>query len=407
MTAFRGATFDYGRGGVAPPPWVPSWLPSSAWQWTSIPNSTWSNYVKDDGTGVAIAAGGTGIDTSYSALWPYCAPAYSAARHEMYLFGGGHAQSTINLLTRWNLGSDTPSVSVASAQTADSARVARFAAFATPDNDGTRTYFADGKPYSSHTYRNVMYSDAADELLIFGFGFMASPGAGGTGGGNGWTSRDVAGWPRGGSWRAQGAYGNLPIDQPAGPRFLSSDGTTVYYWEAASGATSTTLRKWVRATNTYSTVGTSAIGWYSRAADDGAVRALVLGSASSSGAWDAQFVDLATGATQTVTVGGDSLPSGRGIYGLVYCPAQGYWLAVFFNAAALYANSVTPNAISAITVATITPTGASTATATVRTMTGTAPTTCLPYHGLFFDPAFGCALLVTDRSTPIQAIKVA
>ena len=388
---------------------LPSWVPSTAWEWTSLGSTTvWANYIKDDGSGVAASLASTPrppLDVTYTTMWNYCGTAYSQARHEIYHFGGGHAQSFINILTRWNLSTDTPSIDVAMPQTSASARKTRFDAFAGPNAD-SRTYFADEgngvKPYSSHTYRNLMYSDALDKLLIFGFGYMASPGLGGDGGGDGWTSPDVAAWTRGGSWAAQGAYSNIPVDQPFGPRFIASDGV-VYYWQ---NNPPTQLRKYTPGNDTHANVGASSLtSYYSRQADDGNGRALSLGSDGTGGAWLAQYVDLSSGSVTAVTVSGDSIPSGRGIYGLVWCQTHGYWLAVFFNSGGLYANSGA-NAISAVTVATITPTGSSTATASGRTMTGTGPVEASAYHGLHFDPTFDTALLVTHYAQPVLAFKV-
>lgn len=399
-SAASGATVYAGRGTA-----LPSWVPTTAWEWTSLGStSVWSNYIKDDGTGVAADLSPTPrppLDTTYSSLWNFCGTAYDQTNHEITHFGGGHAQSFINITTRWNLNQNTPSITVASAQTSASDRKTRFDAFVNTEYDN-RQYFADGKPYSSHTYNNLQIVDG--EIIVFGFGFMASPGTGGDGAGGGWGGDDIAGLPRGGAWRAESYYTDLPVTAFYGPRFTTQDGTTVYYWE---NNPPTQLRKWVRSNDMHTNVGASALtSFYSRQAEDGAGRALSLGSENTGGVWQAQYIDLATGTPTPVTVSGDSIPSGRGIYGLVWCPAQGYWLAVFFNNAALYPISGA-NAISAVTVATITPTGSDTATASVKTMTGAdVPVACRAWHGLHFDPTFGVALLVTDLAQPVLAFKV-
>ncbi|MEY2688371.1 MAG: hypothetical protein RL375_2569, partial [Pseudomonadota bacterium] len=88
---------------------TPSWLPATAWEWTSIPGTVWSDYMKADGTGIApeITAADPGPTRAYTAQWDFGGPCYSKARHEFWMFGGGHAGTTINILTRWNLNTDS------------------------------------------------------------------------------------------------------------------------------------------------------------------------------------------------------------------------------------------------------------------------------------------------------------
>lgn len=399
------ARLDTNRGGRST--FIPAWVPSTAWQWTNIPSSTWTDYMRNDGTGIApaITVVDPGPSLIYTATWDYSAPIYSRKNHEIYMFGGGHAATTINTVTRWNLHKAAPDVSIYSAATSEASRRHRFLnGFFHSDYDN-KSYFADGKPYSPHSYRNNQYSDHTDEFISFGLGAMASPGANGDGGGPGWNRLDVAACQRNGSWRAEGYYPNIPVDSTSGARMMSEDGTMIYYWYAPSpGGPSTELRKLNLATRAHSLVGSSTIEWYSRQAENGAGTGLVLGSDNSGGAWLAKFCNLSTGAITPVSVSGDSIPIGMGIFDLSWCADKGFWVTVWIDSASLYNGGT---AISAITVATITPTGASTAVAAVKTMTGTGPTRCGTYRGAFYDPAYGCVIVVTDHSSPVKTIKVA
>ena len=183
---------------------------------------------------------------------------------------------------------------------------------------------------------------------------------------------------------------------------MSADGSTLYYWLDSNAGNG--LYKFSLASKTHSAVGGGLATNNSRQADEGNGRALMLGSADSAGAWLAKFVNLSTGALTNVTVSGDTLPSGRGIYDLAWCADRGYYVSVWFNSAAMY---VAEAPISAITVATITPTGADTATASVKTMMGTGPTRFRAFRGAFYDPAYGCVIVVTHHSDPVKAFKLA
>lgn len=361
---------DAGDAGDVPSStYIPGWVPSTAWQWVNAgTNSPWTNHVKDDGTGIvpALLPDEPSYQRIYAAQWDYSSPTYSRKHHEIWMFGGGHAATTINLVTKWNLHKETPDVSVACSATTHAIRKANLLAFASTSADN-KVYFSDGKPYSPHSYSNNQYSDATDEFISFGIAAMMSPGTNYDGAGGGWSSNAIAALQRTGTWRANGYYpastasNEASFTPAAGPRFMSADGMTIYYW--LDGNAGNGLYKFNLATKTHSPVG-GGLPSGSRNADDGNGRALVLG-AGSGGGWVAQFVNLSTGALTNVTVSGDALPSGMGIYDLVWSPEQGYYVAVGFDKTAM-ANAHT--SISAITVATITPTSASTASASVRAM---------------------------------------
>jgi hypothetical protein len=117
------ARSDYRRGGVSLT--LPSWVPSTTWQWSPITGSRWSDYIVDAGNAVVVAADGpaAGYET-YLNCWAYSGPAYSQRRHELYMFGGGHTAGTLNLLTRYLLNTSSPSVDVAEPSTSASVRTA-------------------------------------------------------------------------------------------------------------------------------------------------------------------------------------------------------------------------------------------------------------------------------------------
>ena len=140
-------------------------------------NSAWTNHVKKDGSGIVpdLLPDEPSYQKAYTAQWDYSAPTYSRKHHEIWMFGGGHNATTINLVTKWNLHREVPDVSVACEATTHAIRKANLFAFAFPERD-TKVYFSDGKPYSPHAYTNNQYSDATDKFISFGLAGMMSPG---------------------------------------------------------------------------------------------------------------------------------------------------------------------------------------------------------------------------------------
>lgn len=399
---------DTNRGGRTT--YIPGWVPSKTWQWVNVGiNSTWTNYVKNDGSGIAPALlpDEPSYLKSYAAQWDYSSPAYSRKHHEIWMFGGGHKATTINLVTKWNLHKDTPDVSVACEATTHAIRKANLLAFANTQGDG-KVYFSDGKPYSPHSYTNNQYSDATDEFISFGLGAMMSPGANHDGAGGGWSSNAIPTLQRTGNWRMDGYYppskasNEADLNPAYGPRFMSADGMTIYYWLDSNAGNG--LYKFNLASKKHTTIGGGLPPRGARHADEGNGRALVLGRADNGGAWLAKFVNLSTGQLTDITVKGDALPSGMGIYDLAWCPNKGYYVSVWFNSTAMYNSGA---AINAITVATITPIDANTASASVKAMTGTGPSRFGAFRGAFYDPTYGCVIVVTHHSEPVKAFKIA
>lgn len=398
---------DTNRGGRTT--YMPGWVPKSAWQWVNVgTNSLWTNYIKDEGSGIvpALLPDEPSYQKSYTAQWDYSSPAYSRKNHEIWMFGGGHQATTINLVSKWSLHKEMPDVSVACAATPQAIRKANMLAFAKAESD-SKVYFQDGKPYAPHSYTNNQYSDATDEFISFGLAGMMSPGTNFDGAGGGWSSNAIAALQRNGIWRADGYYPPSTASNEAefkpsyGPRFLSADGMSIYYWLNSNAGNG--LYQFSLATRTHRSVGGGLPQSGARHCDEGNGRALVLGSGNSGGEWLAKFVNLSTGVFTSLTVSGDALPAGRGIYDLTWCADKGYYVSVWFNSTAMY---VADADISGITVATITPTGASTAVASVKTMTGDGPAKFKAFRGAFYDPAYGCVIVVTHHSLPVKAFRI-
>lgn len=392
-----GVTAGGGMEGV----FIPSWVPSTAWQWTDIPGTVWDNYMKTDGTGVApqITASDPGPNRSYAAQWEYSGPCYSRARHEVYMLGGGHAATTVNAVSRYNLGKNSPDVTLVSAPSSEANRNTYL------QNEDWRTtgYISDGKPVSPHSYWNNWYCDSRDEFFLFGISGFATgyPTASGVTG-DYW---DVAALVRDGGWRAENYYGDVTYSgsaQNRGPRTGSYDGQSLYYWNGPQQDPTVDLRKFVPSTNTHSTVGSSVIPYYSMQADGGSGVALVMGGAGSAAGWQAKFVTLSSGAVTDVTVSGDSIATGHDIFGVQWVPVLGYYVCVWVNSAAKFNGG----AVTSLVVATITPTSGSTATASVKTMTGTAPTRAQGFTGVFYDPMYECVIYVPGHAHLLKAIKV-
>lgn len=386
-------------GGRSAP--VPSWVPSTTWEWASITGTRWTDTIKDDGTGAApaVTANDPGVSKTYGAVWDYSGPVYSKARHEFWMFGGGHAGTTINILTKWALGSDTPSVSMVCAPSSEATR--RTQAI---DNYTTYIangpYFSDGKPYSPHSYYNNIYLDGADEFLSFAIAGIATSVDGSTMGGTSYNFYTIAGFPRDGSaWRASDYYTDIPniSDTSRGPRVVSADGLSVYYWAATGG-----LRKWDQPTDTHSLIGgTSAQPPNPGPCCNNGSDVSMHITRDSGGGWVVKTCDLSTGTQTTVTVSGYSIGSGLQCYGVEYIGTDRY-VTVWVDSTAYNGSA----SITTLRVVELEMTSASTATATLKTMTGTAPTKCGSYCGMGYDPAYGVVLLAMDETIPIHCFKV-
>lgn len=382
---------------------LPLWIPSTAWQWASITGTRWSDYIKDDGTGLApqVTAGDPGVSKTYGAVWDYSGPCYSKDRHEFWMFGGGHAGTTINILTRWNLNTDSPSVSMACAPSSEATRYAQaLTNYTTYLANGP--YFSDGKPYSPHSYYNNVFLDGIGEFLSFGIAGIATSVDGSTMGGTTANFLTIAAFPASGSdWRASDYYTDITSDTGAdrGPRVVSADGLSVYYWADSGG-----LRKWRQPTDTHSTIGGTGTKPPNPGpcCNNGSDVSLHVERDSTSG-WNVKTCDLSTGTQTTVTVSGYSIGTGLQCYGVEYVASTDTYITVWVDSTSYNGTA----SITLILVVELALTSSSAATATLKTMTGTAPTKCGSYCGMGFDPTFGVVLLAMDETTPIHCFKVA
>lgn len=387
--------------------YLPGWLPKSAWQWTEIPGTVWADYIRDDGTGLApkVTALDPGPSKTYLATWEYSGPTYSQKNHEVWMFGGGHAGSTINILTRWNLHKERPDVEMVSAPTPEDVR----RAWAFSDKLLSTAYFpADGKPYSPHSYWNNMYSDAKDEFISFGIAAVAtsSDGANMTGGTA--SFHDIAGHPRAGTWRPPKHYADIPTFPDGaleyyGPRAMSPDGLTIYYWPDGQG-----MKTYNLVTNKHSHVGGTASMPSSRLAicSDGK-STLHVGSDSSNG-WAVQTCELATGVRTNIPVKGDAVPAGLQCYGVEWVESLGVYLTLWITAGAFNNESIRtdPN-ISSLLVFTLRLNTGTAATATLKQLNGQGPTKCNSIRGMFYDAAYGCLIVAMSPNKPLLAMKLA
>lgn len=400
------ARTDTNRGGRVTS--IPAWVPSAAWVWTDIPGTVWTDYLKSDGSGIApaITALDPGPSLSYTSTWEYSGPCYSRKNHELWMFGGGHAATTINILTRYNLHQASPNVSVVSQATPEQDR--RDRSFGGHLLDAP--YFpTDGKPYSPHSYTNNIYVDGRDEFMGFGVANIATTSDGVTMQAGASSFRDIVAFPRDGAWRAKGYYPNLPTlmdsaDIIKGPRALSADGNSIYYWGDGYGMYRFTFGQG-GATHTFVGGTTSApSGMLANNSVD-----VTLHIVPDSGAgWGVKTCNLATGAQTAITVSGYSIPVGLYCYGVQWVPSIGKYVAMWINADA-YNNGANRAATNLTTVllTTLELTSATTATATLVSMTGTAPTKCMSFRGFYYDDTYDCLIVVTAPNKPVQAIKVA
>lgn len=382
---------------------VPTWVPSTAWQWTPIIGTRWNDVMKSvaDG-GVAPSQVGDPIGSSYDAQWDFGGVAYSPKNHEMWLFGGGHSGTTINALSRWNLGSSSPSVSMMCAPTPVAVRNADWdagvvawqaAAYHTAGGG------AEARPKSPHAYSNNRYFDDIDEFVSMGLGAVHLPG------GSNHHYYTAAAFPRSGtSWRAQGNFPNIENAGSYGAQnqlaFESHDRTAVYY-----AGKNSPLYKFTSA-GVKSTIGSNVGNPYgAQAAARSATEALIVGGYELAQGWRARFIDLTTGVVTTATVSGFSWPTDAGdtlqFFGVVWCQAIGKYIALLVSR-----NDIT-YAVNALRIVTLEPTGASTLTAVNVTLTGTAPTLMRIANCLHIDPAYGAILIATSPSQSLMTLKVA
>jgi hypothetical protein len=177
---------------------------------------------------------------------------------------------------------------------------------------------------------------------------------------------------------------------------VAADGSAIYYWPDGYG-----LYKYTFSTNAHTAIGGTSARPGPVACNNGSDVSLHINRGSDSGII-AKLCNLSTGVQTTLTVSGDTLPTGLICYGVEYVASLGKYVSVWINSAAWNTPSAT---ISSIYVVTLTVSG-SAATAAVQTMTGTAPTKAGSYCGMGYDPTYGCVLLHMDRTQLIEAFKV-
>lgn len=386
---------------------IPAWVPATAWQWTSIAGTRWNDVMKPVSSGgVAPSQIGDPVGSNYDAQWAFGGVAYSRKNHEMWMFGGGHDGTTINALSKWSLGSNSPSVSMVCEPTAVADRLADWALGSVDYMSKAYHTETNPKPKSPHAYSNHWYLDTVDEFLAFGVTAFDEPGGGTYG------SFRVAGFPLGGSqWRAEGYWPDTDTT-PGTYRcqnqvvFESHDGTALFY-----ARKNTALFKYTSAgvkTTIGSGLGGGVAAYAMRGAAESASRALLGGGYDNSGGtgWRLWFVNLTTGAATPVAVSGAAWPSdftGYQYNSMAWVPALGRYFALITSLTGAYTGSN----INAVRVFEFEPTGASTVTATEKTITGTRPVRFDLMTPMHYDPAYGVLLLGSSPAETLFAIKVA
>ena len=379
---------------------VPSWVPVTAWQFVDVPGTTWSAAVKDDGSGVAPASNGAAH--SYSGINIFNGSAYSRKNHEFWLFGGGHQQTTNNVLTKTALGSDTPSVQLVCAPSTTTVRNGIFNRTTYLAGNG---YWPDGKPISPHSYLSNVYSDSRDEFFSVGLEFVASSTDGTTIGGQAESFYRIPAFKRGdANWQAPGTYADLPSNLQdsafirSGPRVLSADGTKIYHWPDGYG-----LYVFNLATNTHSAIGGTSARPSSVCTNNGSDVSLHIDRSTTGGPIVVKTCNLTTGVQTTLSVSGSTIPNNMDCWGVEYIASLGKYVAVWVDHAAFNTPGAT---VSSVVIALLTVSGNSVTVATQAT-TGSIPTKCGFFGGMGYDPTYGCVLLNMDPTQPIKAIKVA
>jgi hypothetical protein len=380
---------------------IPTWVPSTAWQWTQISGTVWNDVMSV--AGGAPSQAGDPVGSSYTSQWDYGGVAYSPNNHEMWLFGGGHDGTTINALSRWNLGTSSPSVSMMCAPTPVAIRASDWAA-----GDGpwaasayhTAGSGAEARPKSAHAYQNNRYFDDIDEFVSVGLAAVDTPGASVT------RYFSVPAFPRSGTaWRASGYFPDIENAGTYGPQnavvFESYDRASVYY----AGKNSPLYR--LTSAGVKTTIGSGVGDVYSaRGAARSATEALIAGGTDVANpqGYRAKFVNLTTGVATTVTVSGYAWPTDFQYGGIVWVDSLNKYVALLVSSNGA---ATDPN-VTGLRVVTLEPTGASSMTATNVTLTGTAPTFLHAVYGnLSYDPAYSVLLIAANEAQNLFAIKVA
>ena len=380
---------------------LPTWVPSATWTFTDIPGTRFSDYMKNDGTGIAPAQSEelpNHGSPSYLRQWDYSGGAYSPKNRELYMFGGGHNATSINALSRWNLGKNTPDMTLVSAPTSIAIRKAEYAN--TPQYN-TSGYWSDGRPRSPHGYRNLQVLDSIDEVVCVTLSAGDHPTL------DAYSWNVTAGFPRGGSaWRPNGYWPGVPDDpgQSLGIEMLtfpSYDQSAVYFTRGGGP-----LRRLDGATRAITQIGTSAVNWSYTAR--GAARpdssiALIVGGNESTTGWRARFIDLTTGVQTPAVVSGYAWPAGLEYHDMVWVPVIEKFVALLYNRSYL-----DDQVVRDVRLITLQPTGGANLVAALVPVAGAAPTTSGGWvRGLYWDPALSVLILGNGPTNPLKAIRVA
>lgn len=389
MAALARTDTKYGGVQVSVPTWVSGI--TTPWTLTSIAGTRWEDVMKSDGTGIAAVSSADPVQSyEYYRQWDFSSPAWSPKNHEFWMIGGGHNATSLNTLTRFNLGKDSPDVTIVSAQTAQATRISDYDNASLYDSLGG--YHSDNKPKSPHSYQNNNYFDDIDEFVMVRLAavdHLITDIAG---------YPDIAGFARGASeWRAPKYWPDVPADGASGIAqlcFPSFDRASVYYAAENGGA----LRKLVGATKALTSLG-GYLNWTANAygADNGAGKALVLGGGFA-GAFQARFINLSNGAETAVSTTGASWPSGYNYRGLAWCPPLSAWVAV--------AISGTSTNVTGAKFFKLTETGATTLDAVEVAVSGTVPASTPAVRGLYWDNDYSVLLWVAGYADTIKAMKV-
>lgn len=205
VTAFRGATFDFGRGGNAPAPTGPAWYSAhpAINEWFSISGTS---------------GGGGALLNAYSGF------AVTASGVIVAAAAGGHGTGSVNnRVVSLNLMADSPTW------------VQRIASSAS-HTVGTTGYEADGKPKGRHVYHSIFSCDAVGKVILTGMRFDLEQNTG-----DYLDAVDTSAW----AWSGAGALANV---SPSG-RYCNAQDSNGDLW-CVSGANTT---KYSVATNTWST----------------------------------------------------------------------------------------------------------------------------------------------------------
>jgi hypothetical protein len=399
--------------GTLPPEGAPTWVNDLVpWTWTNIPSSTFSDYMKNDGTGIAPAHGApvhVNDNAQYRHLWADSGPVYSASNHELYLWGGGHSGTSSNILVRWNLNQNSPDMEVCVQPTPRATRAAEVDQQNQPNDvppnstyqDANGGYYSDGNPYAFHSFMSVNFLDATDDLMttVMAFGNSAVKG--------GITWFPAPGWHRGdATWRADGYWPDWPpqlkIDGNAADQcitFMSYARDAVY----TMGGTGRPMMKLDATTRTYTAIGgghsftNSSVGFV----EPTNTKALL--------------VNLATGVETPLTETGDGYPQPGEVYpsnseGVFYrtrdcdyVEVLGGWVGVYVDGQ-ITNTSTTKNIRYFLFTEVDSTTVLSTEITTL--MLGTPPGSGNARTYIYYDPEWEVLIHHDGFSRPLKAIKL-